>query len=290
MKSRKVKQTAFFLTAFICILLLNACAENEKSNITIQEAEHASTSLPVLETAGQTISEEEYLEIQNKYVTKPMEFAWIPLFSHDASAWRSYEKKDDFTYEHDFMASRDGQGYHWWTYLESTYILRDYGNRIGYDLTSDRWTVERIYPINGGYYNIVLSQNSHDVSIDLLCHPDEGKYIILYAQYEGGNRITGVNEIHYSSQLQWHSFDFHEAYEHPSVENPFADICETSVSICLYIALSHYEQDTGYAGEWHVREVFGRSPFFDYLVETDDRLLWICIDIWQHEYSWVVFE
>lgn len=97
-----------------------------------------------------------------------MEFAWIPLFSHDASAWRSYEKKDDFTYEHDFMASRDGQGYHWWTYLESTYILRDYGNRIGYDLTSDRWTVERIYPINGGYYNIVLSQNNHDVSIDLL--------------------------------------------------------------------------------------------------------------------------
>ena len=236
------------------------------------------------------ISEEEYLQIQKKYVTKPMDFEWIPFVSHNGNAWYSYEKTDDFTYEYDFMASRDGQGYHWWIYLEAAYIMRDYGKRKGYDFTSDYWTVQRIYPIDGGYYNIVLSQNNHDVTIDLLCHPHDGKYLILYAQYEGGNRIAGVNEIPYASQLEWRDFDFHETYETPSVNNPYGEICEASVSSALDIALFHYEQDTGYDGEWHVRELFGRSPFFDYLVETQNHLLWVCVDIGQHDYVYVAFE
>ena len=50
--------------------------------------------------------------------------------------WSSYEKVDDFVYMHDFMASRDGQGYHWWIYSEITYILCDYGRRVGYDYAS----------------------------------------------------------------------------------------------------------------------------------------------------------
>lgn len=219
-----------------------------------------------------------------------MEFERIPLVSDGGNPWYPYEKTDDFTYEHDSMESRDGQGYHWWIYLEATYILRDYGGRTGYDFTSDHWTVERIYPIGDGYYNLVLSQKNHDVSIDLLCQPDEGKYSILYAHYEGGDRIAGVNEIPYASQLEWHPFDFHEQYEAPSVVNPYEDICESSVSSVLDIVLYRYGQDTGYDGQWKVREVFGRSPFFDYIVESDDTLLFICVDIGQHNYACVVFK
>lgn len=206
------------------------------------------------------------------------------------AVWHSYEKNDDFTYEHDFMASRDGQGYHWWTYLETTYIMRDYGKKVGYDFTLDHWTVERIYPISGGYYNIVLSQNDNDVSMDLLCHPDEGKYAVLYAQYEDGDRTAGVNEIPYSSQLKWQDFDFHENCEMPIVVNPYEEICESSVSTVLYISLAHYEQETGHEGEWCVRELFGRSPFFDYLVESEDKLIWFCVDIGQDCFTYVTFE
>ena len=219
-----------------------------------------------------------------------MKFEWIPLVNNEANIWHSYEKNDDFTYNHDFMTSRDGQGYHWWMYLETTYIMRDYGRKMEYDFTSDNWTVERIYPISGGYYNIMLAQNDHDVSMDLLCHPDEGKYVVLYAQYEDGNRIAGVNEIPYASQLEWHDFDFNESCTAPSVENPFEDICETSVSSALDMSLYHYGQEMEYNGEWCVRELFGRSPFFDYLVESENGLVWFCVDIGQHCYTYVVFE
>lgn len=237
-----------------------------------------------------TITKEEYLQIQKKYVTEPMEFEWVPLAYNSAAVWHSYEKNDDFTYEHDFMASRDGQGYHWWIYLEAAYIMRDYGKKMGYDFTSDHWTVERIYPICGGYYNIVLSQNEHDISIDLLCHPDKQIYAVLYAQYEKGDRLAGVNEIPYASQLEWQDFDFHENFEMPTVDNPYEEICESSVSTVLYISLSHYEQETGYDREWHVRELFGRSPFFDYLMESEDGFVWFCVDIGQDCFTYVAFE
>lgn len=203
--------------------------------------------------------------------------------------WSSYEKVDDFVYMHDFMASRDGQGYHWWIYSEITYILRDYGRQAGYDFTLDHWTAERIYPIGGGYYNAVISQNNHDVSMDLLFHPEEGKYVILYAQYEEGDRAAGVNQIPYASQLEWQEFDFHGDY-HISVQNPFSEICETSVSQALYISLYHFEQETGCNEKWSVRELFGRSPFFDYLMESESGFLWVCVDIGQHTYTCVSFQ
>ncbi|MDE7176691.1 MAG: hypothetical protein K2O59_02655 [Lachnospiraceae bacterium] len=145
----------------------------------------------------------------------------------------------------------------------------------------DHWTVEHILPISGGYYNIVLSQKDHDVSIDLLCHPDKEIYTVLYAQYEKGDRLAGVNNIPYASQLEWQDFDFHESFEMPTVENHYEEICESSVSTVLYISLARYEQETGYDGEWHVRELSGRSPFLDYLMGSEDGIVWFCVDIGQ---------
>lgn len=202
----------------------------------------------------------------------------------------SYDKNDDFIYEHDFMASRDGQGYHWWICLETACILRDYGKKVGYDFTLDHWTVERIHPIGSGYYNIVLSSNDQDMVMNLLCHPDEGNYVVLYAQYEDGDRTAGVNNIPYASQLPWRDFDFHENYAVSVIENPYEDICETSVFSVLYLSLFHYEQETGNDGNWYVREFFGRSPFFDYLVESENGFVWFCVDIGQDCYTCAVFE
>lgn len=42
----------------------------------------------------------------------------------EADPWYSYAEDENFIYEHDFMTSRDGQGFHWWIYLEAAYIMR----------------------------------------------------------------------------------------------------------------------------------------------------------------------
>lgn len=205
----------------------------------------------------------------------------------DAAVWHSYEEPENYIYYHDFMASRDGQGYHWWIYCELAYILCDYSEKTGYDFTADTWIAERIFPVCDGYYNAVISQDTQNTCIALLFRPDEKKYVILYAQYEDGDRTAGVSQIPFSSQLSWKSFDFHEHYDAPSVRNPYADICETSVSTALYIPLSHYEQKYGVTEEWNIRELFGRSPFFDYLVESEQLTVWFCVDIGQHFYTCV---
>lgn len=301
------KRYILILAMLIGAISLSACAGIGEKRNAARKTEQGSVVLPSSEKQEQVKSEaicestepeetgakpeespeETEAEPEESLKESPKE---SPAAYTEADSWYSYEMDDDFVYAHDFMASRDGQGYHWWIYLETACILRDYGRRSEYDFMLDHWTVERIYPINGGYYNIVLSQNEHDVSMDLLCHPDKAEYIVLYAQYEGGDRITGINEIPYASQLEWDDFDFHESYDVPDVENPFEDICEASVSIVLYIPLCHIGQETGYDGAWRVRELFGRSPFFDYLVENENGTFWFCVDIGQDCYTYVSFQ
>ena len=214
--------------------------------------------------------------------------SFTPVVSHNL--WHSYESNDDFVYHHDFISSRDGQGFHWWIYLETTYILHEYGQEAGYDFTLDNWVAERIFPLDGGYYNAMISQKEHDVSMDLLFNPDLKKYVVLYARHEGGHRRAGVNEIPYTSQLIWEDFDFHENYGRVYLDNPFGDLCETSISQALSIFLSGYQEACGYSGKWRVRELFGRSPFFDYLVEYEEGFLWVCVDMGQHAYASVPFD
>lgn len=240
------------------------------------------------------ISEAEYRQIAEKYAAKPMTFKWIPLVYNETDPWYSYAEDENFIYEHDFMTSRDEQGFHWWIYLEAAYIMRDYGRRIGYDFMAEQWTVERIWPIKGGYYNILLSQDHHDVVLNVLCHPDEKnrgadrRYVVLYAQYENGSQSAGYNDaVSYDTQLEWRDFDYHERFETPPIENPFGDLYETSIYQPCYIALYRYEQETGYHGKWRIQQIFGRAPFWDYLVESDDRLLWICTDL--DDYTYVPF-
>ena len=214
--------------------------------------------------------------------------SFTPAVSQDL--WHSYESNDDFVYHHDFISSRDGQGFHWWIFLEITYILRQYGQEAGYDFTLDNWVAERIFPLDGGYYNAMISQKEHDLSMNLLFHPGLKKYIVLYAQYEGGERCAGVNQIPYASQLNWAAFDFHGNYGPVSLINPFHDLYEISISQALSIALSGYQELSGYPGNWQVRELFGRSPFFDYLVEYEEGFLWVCVDMGQHAYASVPFD
>lgn len=230
------------------------------------------------------ISEAEYLQIGEKYAAEPVNLKWNPLVHDKADPWYFYKEDEELIYMHDFISSRDGQGFHWWIYLEATYVMLDYGKRIGYDFMSDHWMVEHIWPIEGGCYNILLSQDNHDVVLDLLCQPEDRKYVIVYAQYENGDRRAGYNDaVSFDSQLEWTDFDYNtptpEAPSKVIIENPFGDIYETSIYQPCYSALHQYMQDTGYNGKWQIRQVFGRAPFWDYLAESENGFLWVCSDL-----------
>lgn len=286
-----MKKVIFLEIIGICIFYLTACSRAAKNEEAMQSAISNDTFIT------EFIVELEQGPVADNTFTLPLGEEAIQEPKSEDFVWYSYEEvmynpedADNLIFRHDFMESRDGQGYHMWAYGEITDILVDYGERVGYDFTLDKWTAERIYPLSGGYYEAVVAQNGEKVSMDLLFHPDKRKYVILYAQYEGGDRSAGVNKIPYASQLEWQHFDFHGDYGTISVENPYEDLCETSVSSVLYISLYRYGQETGYEGTWSVRELFGRSPFFDYLVEAESGFVWVCVDIGRHCYTYVDFE
>ncbi len=242
------------------------------------ETENSTASPESMEAAENT-------ELENTdEITEPENLKWNPLVHDKADLWYFYKEDEELIYMHDFISSRDGQGFHWWIYLEATYVMLDYGKRIGYDFMSDHWMVEHIWPIEGGCYNILLSQDNHAVVLDLLCQPEDRKYVIVYAQYENGDHRAGYNDaVSFDSQLEWTDFDYNtptpEAPSKVIIENPFGDIYETSIYQPCYSALHQYMQDTGYNGKWQIRQVFGRAPFWDYLAESENGFLWICSDL-----------
>lgn len=249
---------------------------NMESAKTEQTASEASESTEAKTDELQTPT----WQIAEKYAAEPMN----PLVHDKADPWYSYEEAmyPDIPDAITFMSSRDGQGFHPWIYRKAADIMYDYGKRIGYDFMSDHWMVEHIWPIEGGYYNILLSQENHDVILDLLCQPENRKYVIVYARYENGDRGAGYNDaVSFDSQLEWTDFDYNAHYETPgpSVTNPFRDLYETSVYQPCYFALHQYMLDTGYDGEWHIRQIFGRAPFWDFLAESESGFVWVCSDL-----------
>lgn len=231
------------------------------------------------------ITEAEYNQLAEKYAAEPIKLKWNPLVYGKTTPWYSYEEvmSPDLPDAITFITSRGGQGFHPWIYREASYIMHDYGKRVGYDFISDHWTVEHIWPVEGGYYNILLSQNNHDVFLNLLCQPgpvvgcEDRKYVILYAQYENGEHKAGYDDaISYDSQLEWIDYDFYDDSDCGPLENPFGDLYESSIYHFCHIVLHQYEQETDYDGEWQMRQIFGRAPFWDYLVESENGFLWIC--------------
>lgn len=277
------------LTGLALICMTGLCAYIGGANT--EDTLRGQTAAEVIMTSGESLDKTAVNRLHDS--DHPEYFKNIPEESGDpeesiTNLWYSYEEDNALVFEHDFMSSRDGQGFHWWIYLEAAYVMLDYGRQIGYDFMSDHWTVEHIWPIEGGYYNILLSQDNRDVVLDLLCQPgpmvgcEDRKYVIVYAQYENGDRKAGYNDtVSYDSQLEWQDFDYNAQYETPgpSVENPFRDIYETSVYQPCCFALRQYMQDTGYDGDWQIRQIFGRAPFWDYLAESENGFLWVCSDL-----------
>lgn len=208
------------------------------------------------------------------------------LYLLHESEWYPYE---DITFEegyenagsHDFMNSRR-QGFPLRVYTELTFILYDYCQKISENLLTDGWTVERIIPIGDEYYNVLMYQETSGSSVDLLFDYSEPEYKVLYLQ--DGNMPFSL-ETHYMSQFDWEPFDREEKVTVADrVDNPFEDIYDTEEDHCLNVIVAAYEKEKDYAGQWKVQEFYGDSPCFSGLLVSDDRKVWICMNVGSHEY------
>lgn len=222
----------------------------------------------------------------------PKENIVINLTHH--STWEPYESVDEFGEGYElaeedmtFMTSNN-QYIRTWMFWELSYILYDYSQQTNQNLLADYWEVERITPIGNDYYNALLHQKAQDVRADLLFNPFESEYKILYVVCNSGDHIT-YNGLSYLTQSTWMTYtedNSDENYEMDDlVNNPFLDIYETSSHMALLDALTTYQHETGYIGTWTVQEVYKYSSLENYLLVTEDRVVWFCLDVYTNEYT-----
>ncbi len=204
------------------------------------------------------------------------------------SEWYPYMDVSDFLegeYEqarnHDFMNSGE-QYVHMFWYYEFIDILYDYGERRNQNLLSDGWVVERITPIGSSYYNALLHQKENSVRADLLLNTEEGEYKILYVICDKGER-TSYDELHYMSQYEWKPYIQGEGSA--EIDNPFFEIYETSTDMYLTDAVTAYEKEMEYDGEWTVEEIYAYSSLRNFFLTAEDRVVWFCLDVYTDEYT-----
>lgn len=211
------------------------------------------------------------------------------------SKWKEYESIDDYGKEGqkaldtDFISS-DGRGYNNGIKFELRDILYDYGQEINKNLLLNYWEIERVIPIGNDYYNVVIYQEAENIRINMLFDYAELEYIILYAACEEGNRTT-YNDKKYYSQASWKSYlDMYSGDVIVSIDNPFADVMEISTHTNLDAALSTHLENTNYAKEWSVKEIYGSYSLIDYLLESENEVVWFCLDVYRNEFVAVRFE
>lgn len=205
--------------------------------------------------------------------------------THD-SEWYPYEDvlfEDDYEKagSHDFMDSR-GQGFPLQVYGELTLILYNYSQRINENLLTDGWTVERIIPIGDDCYHVLMYQESSEIRIALLFDYSEMEYKILYLH---DTAMPFSSEIHYISQFDWVPYGREEkATAAGRVNNPYEDIYDAEESHCLNVVIAAWERENGYTGLWKVQEFYGDVPCFSGLLVSEERMVWLCMNVRTHEY------
>ena len=198
-----------------------------------------------------------------------------------SSEWYPYMWVQDDSYgagaDHAFMNSGDQHIHMYWFY-ELSDILYDYGKRTDQDLLSDGWVVERITPIGrGGYYNARLHQKSGGKIANIFIDDKESEYKVLYIIDDFYLKYDNAkNESDYMSQYNWISFNREEISV--TIDNPFEDIYEASTYTELAAAVTAYENAEGYTGNWKLQEIYAHARLTDYLLTSEDRMVWVCLD------------
>lgn len=206
------------------------------------------------------------------------------------SEWYPYEWVEDVpSYgtagDHDFMNS-GGQYVHMYWFYALSDILYNYGQRTDQNLLSDGWVVDGITPIGSGYYNARLHQKSYGAIADVLIDDNENEYKVLYIICDAAEWAFG-REWGYMSQYDWKPYIWEETSA--EVDNPFFEIYESSLDTVIAAAVTAYEKETEYGGEWIVKEIYGYYELKNYLVTSKDRVVWFCLDSYSGEYATETF-
>lgn len=198
---------------------------------------------------------------------------WFPYMDIDFFG-EDYEKANS----HDFMNS-GGQYIHQSVYYALSSILYDYSQQINQNLLLDYWVVERVTPIGNDYYNALFHQRSNGVRADLLFSPTEMEYKVLYVICDDGQRIS-YNGLSYISQYDWMPYNWEETSSTiDRIDNPFFEIYESSIGMELASAVAAYENEVGYIGKWKVQEIYAYNTLNNYLLISEDRVVWFCLDV-----------
>lgn len=243
----------------------------------LEEADQAQLEIPLLEEVEGYAQERDSGEVpQLDEPTDPAHSSeWYPyediLFEGD------YEKARS----HDFMNSGNQYVHMSWYYTLSD-ILYDYGLRTDQNLLTDGWVVDRITPIGNGYYNALLHQKSDDARMDVLIDDNEREYKVFYVICDNGER-NSYNELKYMSQFDWTPYDYEKTSA--TVHNPFSEIYEASSHTDLCAAVTLYESEMGYDGQWVVEDIYAYSSLKNYLLTAEDRVVWFCLDVYMKEYT-----
>lgn len=227
--------------------------------------------------SGYSVSEgSEYQESTETHLTHPSE-------------WDSYVWVEDASYgmgaDHAFMNS-GGQYIHMYWFYELSDILYDYGKQTDQNLLLDGWVVDRITPIGSGYYNALLHQKSDGAIADIFIDDNKSEYKVLYVIYDNAENAS-YNGLGYMSQYSWISFNREEISV--TIDNPFWKIYEASTDSMLAAAVTAYENATGYAGNWKVQEIYAHEVLNDYLLTSEDRIVWFCLDVYTEQYATETF-
>ena len=292
------KKTIGIVPAIMIVSLLAGCGGRTEEN----RAEKVQTSGMETDQETEPVSESESGKVEGKTaeaVSGDEEHAVsgsvepTKALTHGAG-WRQYESVLDYgengvkAKDIDFMQS-NGRGYNNGVYWPMRDILYDLGQETGMDLLSDYWLVERVTPIGGEYYNVLMSQEASGRRVSLLWAMDSDEYKVLYVVCNEGDKET-YNGVRYLSLADWMPYQagwipYRDESSDISIEieNPFWDIQEASDCRVLELALMSYVETEGIGKDWEVREIYGWYSLTEYLVVSDDEILWICEDSYDHE-------
>ena len=207
-----------------------------------------------------------------------------------SSEWKVYKSVDDYGEDGQKAFEKvsiytDGRGYNNGICYELIDILYDYGLSIGRELMLENWMIERIIPIGEDYYNISIFQEAENIRIDMLMDPEKDEYVILYATCEEGERVT-YNDKKYFSQAEWYEYPIeYEGNISVVINNPFLEVYETSTYINMENALKTYLQNALETEEWEIKQIYGCYSLVDYLLESENKIAWFCLDSYRNEFA-----
>lgn len=123
----------------------------------------------------------------------------------------------------------------------------------------------------------------------MLWAQDSNEYKVVYVVCNEGDKET-YNGVRYLSQADgmhyqpgWIPNRDESSDISIEIANPFGEIQEASVCRVSELALMSYMDTEGIGKDWEVRENYGWYSLTEYLVVSDDEILWICEDSYDGE-------